>query len=174
MALFKKLNEQIEVSKIKKQTSTLTERESVEQELIFGNIFEDVYKVTAIGQGGTKTSYEYERDSEEAAKNAAIDGFDVPKENILKVEKMDHDKPENPERNTDDAPLTETSIETVDGSLMPMRQAMDYISPSGEITEEGKEAVKAGKIRIKKNNATETKKDMSKENTKEVLANIEE
>ena len=64
-------------------------------------LYEDVYKVTAIGQGGTKTSWEYDRDSEDDAKTAAIDGFDVPKEDILKVEKMDHDTPQNGEDKRD-------------------------------------------------------------------------
>jgi hypothetical protein len=102
MALFKKLNEQMEVSKTKKYIEiSLQEKEAIEIELIFGNIFEDVYKVTAIGQGGTETSYEYERDSIEDAKKAGIDGFDIPKKNILKVEKMGHDKPKNPKLNID-------------------------------------------------------------------------
>ena len=56
MALFKKLNEAMEIQKVKKEEVTLEERYAVERELIFGNIFEDVYKITAIGQGGTKTS----------------------------------------------------------------------------------------------------------------------
>ena len=108
MALFKKLNEQMEVSKTKKHLEiSLQEREDIETELIFGNIFEDVYKVTAIGQGGTETSYEYERDSEEAAKSAAMDGFDVPEKNILKIERMDHDKPQNSEPNVDSGSLVE-------------------------------------------------------------------
>jgi hypothetical protein len=49
MALFKKLNEQMEVSKVKKDLGiSLTEREAIETELIFGNIFETVDKVMII------------------------------------------------------------------------------------------------------------------------------
>jgi hypothetical protein len=111
MALFKKLNEQMDIVKNKKEISiSLAERDLIETELIFGNIFEDVYKVTAIGQGGTETSYEYERASAEDAKKAGIDGFDVPEKNILKVEKMDHDKPQNPKPNVDQGPLSEGLI----------------------------------------------------------------
>jgi hypothetical protein len=47
--MFKKLNEQMEISKIKKELNiSLSERENIENELIFGNIFETVDKVMII------------------------------------------------------------------------------------------------------------------------------
>ena len=41
--MFKKLNEAIEVHKIKATEITLEEREAVENELIFGNVFENLF-----------------------------------------------------------------------------------------------------------------------------------
>lgn len=97
MGLFKKLDNQLvkEVKRTEAKSVSVQERKEIEQELIYGSaimeadLFEDAFKVTAINQGGKKSSHVYERDTKEDAKKAAIDGFDVPEEDILKIEKQD-------------------------------------------------------------------------------------
>ena len=105
MGLFKKLVDQVIRKDAVKTAKAITvqEKKEIEKELIFGTVleslevdlFEEVYKVSAIGQGGTETSVEYERESEEAAETAALDGLDVPAENILDIEKLDKENAEN-------------------------------------------------------------------------------
>ena len=78
---------------------------------VLKSLQEDVYKITAVGQAGTKTSVEYEKDSIQGARNAAIDGLDIPEKNITKIEKLDKEEPKTEERNTKDESLEENSIE---------------------------------------------------------------
>ena len=44
--------------------------------------------------------------------------------------------------------LKETKVVSANGEPLEMRQVMDYITPSGEITDEGREAEKAGKVKF--------------------------
>lgn len=109
MALFKKLNEQMEVSKIKRDNEiSLEERELIENEIIFNNLVESLERNQDI---------------------SAMYGEHFKKEKTKKK-------------------LKETKVVSANGEPLEMRQVMDYITPSGEITDEGREAEKAGKVKF--------------------------
>jgi hypothetical protein len=111
---------------------------------------EAVFEVTVKDQGGNISSWQYERENAKDAINAAIDGFDVSVNDILKIEKTNNEKPQNKRLSVDNEPIMETTIQTKDGSKIHIRQAMEYLSPNGDLTEEGKKAVSDGKIVIVK------------------------